>query len=83
MTGRSPLITLNNGVTMPALGLGVLNRSSPERTADAVDRHDLDVYSRPETILLDGLEGLLIGRFLSLGRKSVALEHSFMILIRL
>jgi diketogulonate reductase-like aldo/keto reductase len=36
MTGRSPLITLNNGVTMPALGLGVLNRSTPERTADAV-----------------------------------------------
>jgi len=36
MTGRSPLITLNNGVTMPALGLGVLNRSAPERTADAV-----------------------------------------------
>jgi diketogulonate reductase-like aldo/keto reductase len=37
MTGRSPLITLNNGVTMPALGLGVLNRSTPERTADAVE----------------------------------------------
>ena len=36
MTGRSHLITLNNGVTMPALGLGVLNRSAPERTADAV-----------------------------------------------
>ena len=36
MTGRSPLITLNNGVTMPALGLGVLHRSAPERTADAV-----------------------------------------------
>jgi diketogulonate reductase-like aldo/keto reductase len=37
MTGRSPLITLNNGVTMPVLGLGVLNRSAPERTADAVE----------------------------------------------
>jgi diketogulonate reductase-like aldo/keto reductase len=37
MTGRSALITLNNGVTMPALGLGTLNRSAPERTADAVE----------------------------------------------
>jgi diketogulonate reductase-like aldo/keto reductase len=37
MTGRSPRITLNNGVTMPALGLGTLNRRVPERTADAVE----------------------------------------------
>jgi hypothetical protein len=31
MTGKSPLITVNNGVKMPALGLGVY-RSSPEQT---------------------------------------------------
>ena len=35
MTGKTPLITLNNGVKMPALGLGVF-RSSPEQTAGAV-----------------------------------------------
>jgi len=34
--GRSPLITLNNGVEMPALGLGVY-QNSPEQTAGAVD----------------------------------------------
>jgi diketogulonate reductase-like aldo/keto reductase len=36
MSGRSPLITLNNGVKMPACGLGVL-RSAPEQTANVVE----------------------------------------------
>ena len=36
MTGRSPLITLNNGVEMPALGLGVF-QSPPEETVGAVE----------------------------------------------
>jgi diketogulonate reductase-like aldo/keto reductase len=36
VTGPSPLITLNNGVRMPALGLGVF-RSPPEETAGAVE----------------------------------------------
>jgi diketogulonate reductase-like aldo/keto reductase len=36
MTGRSPLITLNNGVQMPALGLGVY-LSPPDQTATAVE----------------------------------------------
>ena len=35
MTAKSPLLTLNNGVKMPALGLGVF-LSPPEQTADAV-----------------------------------------------
>jgi predicted aldo/keto reductase-like oxidoreductase len=35
MTGKTSLITLNNGIKMPALGLGVF-RSSPEQTAKAV-----------------------------------------------
>lgn len=35
MTGKNPLLTLNNAVKMPALGLGVF-RSSPEQTAGAV-----------------------------------------------
>jgi diketogulonate reductase-like aldo/keto reductase len=33
----SPLITLNNGVQMPALGFGTLDRGSPERVAGAVE----------------------------------------------
>jgi len=37
MTARSPLLRLNNGVTMPALGLGVLARETRELTADAVE----------------------------------------------
>src|ERR1041384_4103652 len=36
MTGSNPVITLNNGVEMPALGLGVF-QSSPEDTAGAVE----------------------------------------------
>ncbi|MEU3183578.1 aldo/keto reductase [Streptomyces sp. NPDC006923] len=35
MTGKSPTITLNNGVQMPALGLGVY-QSTPQETAEAV-----------------------------------------------
>jgi 2,5-diketo-D-gluconate reductase A len=35
MTNTSPLLTLNNGVHMPALGLGVF-QSPPEQTATAV-----------------------------------------------
>jgi diketogulonate reductase-like aldo/keto reductase len=37
MPGRSPLITLNNGVKMPALGLGVLGRETRELTTGAVE----------------------------------------------
>ncbi len=36
MTARSPLITLNNGVKMPALGLGTF-LSTPEQTLGAVE----------------------------------------------
>src|SRR6516225_5115072 len=33
----TPLLTLNNGVKMPALGFGTLDRSAPERIAGAVE----------------------------------------------
>jgi diketogulonate reductase-like aldo/keto reductase len=36
MTALSPVISLNNGVTLPALGLGVF-QSPPAETAQAVD----------------------------------------------
>lgn len=35
MTATNPLITLNNGVRIPALGLGVY-QSAPVETTDAV-----------------------------------------------
>lgn len=37
MAGKSPLVTLNNGVQMPALGLGALDRSTLDKIADAVE----------------------------------------------
>jgi diketogulonate reductase-like aldo/keto reductase len=37
MIGKSPLLTLNNGVKMPALGLGTLARDSLDRVASAVE----------------------------------------------
>jgi diketogulonate reductase-like aldo/keto reductase len=36
MTGHSPLLTLNNGIQMPAVGLGVF-QSPPDQTATAVE----------------------------------------------
>jgi diketogulonate reductase-like aldo/keto reductase len=35
---KAPLITLNNGVKIPALGLGVLGRETPELVAPAVEK---------------------------------------------
>ena len=35
MTSKSPLLTLNNGVQMPAVGLGVF-QSSPEPDPDTI-----------------------------------------------
>lgn len=48
MTSRVPLITLNNGVEMPALGLGVF-QSSPEETAGAVEAAITDGYRLVDT----------------------------------
>jgi diketogulonate reductase-like aldo/keto reductase len=36
MTRHSPLVTLNNGIQMPAVGLGVF-QSPPDQTASAVE----------------------------------------------
>ena len=36
MSAKSPVLTLNNGVEMPVLGFGVLDRSAREQTAGAV-----------------------------------------------
>lgn len=48
MTGRSPLIALNNGVHLPALGLGVF-QSPPEQTVGAVEAAIADGYRLIDT----------------------------------
>jgi diketogulonate reductase-like aldo/keto reductase len=48
MTGRSPLISLNNGVQLPALGLGVF-QSPPEQTVGAVEAAIADGYRLIDT----------------------------------
>jgi diketogulonate reductase-like aldo/keto reductase len=56
MSGRSRLITLNNGLKMPALGLGVLDRSTRELTASAVEAAIVTVasYRAAEKLLAEG-----------------------------
>lgn len=55
MTERNPRITLNNGVEMPVLGLGVY-RSSPEDTADAVQTAIAEGYRLIDTAAAYGNE---------------------------
>lgn len=55
MTFATPLITLNNGVEMPALGLGVF-QSSPEDTLTAVRVAIEDGYRHIDTAAAYGNE---------------------------
>lgn len=55
MTGKSTMITLNNGVRMPALGLGVF-QSPPEETASAVTAALRDGYRLIDTAAVYGNE---------------------------
>jgi diketogulonate reductase-like aldo/keto reductase len=49
MAGKSPLITLNNGVQMPALGLGALDRSALDKIAGAVEAAIANGYRLVDT----------------------------------
>src|SRR5687767_10274080 len=55
MTGSSSLITLNNGVEMPALGLGVF-QSPPDETASAVEAAIAEGYRLIDTAASYGNE---------------------------
>lgn len=55
MTGKSPTITLNNGVQMPALGLGVY-QSTPLETAGAVEAALREGYRLVDTAAVYGNE---------------------------
>jgi diketogulonate reductase-like aldo/keto reductase len=55
MTGKSPTITLNNGVQMPALGLGVY-QSTPQETAGAVEAALSEGYRLIDTAAVYGNE---------------------------
>jgi diketogulonate reductase-like aldo/keto reductase len=48
MTGHSPLLTLNNGIQMPAVGLGVF-QSPPDQTATAVESAVAEGYRLIDT----------------------------------
>ena len=49
MAGRSPLITLNNGLQIPALGLGTLDRSALDKIAGAVEAAVANGYRLVDT----------------------------------
>ncbi len=55
MTGKPPLITLNDGVKMPAFGLGVL-RCPPEQTANVVEVAIVNGYRLIDTAAAYGNE---------------------------
>jgi diketogulonate reductase-like aldo/keto reductase len=55
MHGKSPAITLNNGVTMPALGLGTY-QSTQDRTAEAVETAIANGYRLIDTASVYGNE---------------------------
>lgn len=55
MTGRCPLLTLNNGVEMPALGLGVFQTPS-EQTVGAVEAAIAEGYRLIDTAASYGNE---------------------------
>ena len=55
MTGTSPILELNNGVQMPALGLGVF-QSPPEATLGAVEAAIADGYRLIDTAAAYGNE---------------------------
>jgi diketogulonate reductase-like aldo/keto reductase len=49
MTITIPVLTLNNGVKIPSLGLGTLDRKSPEKVAHAVEAAIADGYRLIDT----------------------------------
>lgn len=55
MIGKGPILTLNNGVEMPAIGLGVY-QSSPSETVDAVKVAISDGYRLVDTAAAYGNE---------------------------
>ena len=56
VAGKCPLITLNNGVKVPTLGLGVLDRSAIEQTAGAVETAVANGYRLIDTAAAYGNE---------------------------
>ena len=56
VAGKSPLITLNNGIKVPTLGLGVLDRSAIEQTAGAVETAVANGYRLIDTAAAYGNE---------------------------
>ena len=70
MPEQNPYITLNNGVQMPALGLGVY-QSSPDDTTAAVDTALRAAWDFPNGGQVEGL----VGRFFRLDDQIAALQR--------
>lgn len=75
MTGRSPLTTLNNGVEMPALGLGVY-QSSPEETAAAAETAIANGYRLIDTAAAY-LNERQVGEGIGIRRSGIARSEMF------
>ncbi|MGW5698769.1 aldo/keto reductase, partial [Streptomyces asiaticus] len=75
MNGPAPLLTLNNGVRMPALGLGVY-QSPPDETVPAVTTAIEDGYRLIDTAAAYGNEKE-VGE--GIARSGIAREDIFVI----
>jgi diketogulonate reductase-like aldo/keto reductase len=65
-TTTIPLVTLNNGLKIPSLGLGTLDRKSPAKVADAVEAAIADGYR-----LIDTAASYTTERYVGEGIKRV------------
>jgi diketogulonate reductase-like aldo/keto reductase len=71
MTTTIPVLTLNNGVKLPSLGLGTLDRKSPEEVADAVEAAIADSYR-----LIDTAASYTTERYVGEGIKRSGIDRS-------
>jgi diketogulonate reductase-like aldo/keto reductase len=70
-TTTIPLLTLNNGIKIPSLGLGTLDRKSPKNVADAVEAAIADGYR-----LIDTAASYTTERYVGEGIKRSGIDRS-------
>jgi diketogulonate reductase-like aldo/keto reductase len=70
-TTTIPLLTLNNGIKIPSLGLGTLDRKSPKNVADAVEAAIADGYR-----LIDTAASYTTERYVGEGIKRSGIDRA-------
>jgi diketogulonate reductase-like aldo/keto reductase len=70
-TTTIPLLTLNNGLKIPSVGLGTLDRKSPTKVADAVEAAIADGYR-----LIDTAASYTTERYVGEGIKRSGIDRS-------